>query len=689
MIFVACILITSCNPIVTPPDTIPTDDLNKFSSVAEINDFLKEAAMDGADSYYGGSVRLQSKGMMMESAMIDTVSAPTAGASDFSETNVQVKGVDEADFVKNDNKYIYTLTGNKLVIVDAYPAENAKVLSETEVKGSPREMFVNDDRLIVFTSDYDQVYSIQKFDFVPRSRSTSVTKVLVYDISDRKSPELVKTYSISGNYYDSRMIDGFVYAVAKESAYYPLVDMPTVRVSGAKPFKADVYYFPNPESNYNFHTVAAIDLFGDEINAKSFMLGYSNTMFVSKENIYIAYQKNLPYSYYRTSSEDRFFEVVVPLFPTAVRNTINVVKNDDSIDSTRKWEQISTIMEDMYNSMDEKTKEELVEEIADAIEEYEAKLEAERRKTIIHRISIDELDIDHEAKGEVEGYLLNQFSMDEYDSHLRVATTTYIYRRESTMYNNVYVLDSDLDVVGEIEDIAPEEKIYSTRFMGNRLYMVTFKRIDPLFVIDLSDHENPEILGELKIPGYSDYLHPFDENHIIGIGKETEGNEWGGVSTKGVKLSLFDVSDVNNPKQVDKYEIGDSGTDSEALHDHKAFLFDKNKELLVIPVREVTGRYKDPTYGYYRYKTWQGAYALTVTEDGFELRGKVTHSEDEDDDNNYYRTSKNAVRRSLYMDDILYTVSMGKIKMNDIEDLDEINEVELPYEGSNYIQYLY
>ena len=125
-------------------------------------------------------------------------------------------------------------------------------------------------------------------------------------------------------------------------------------------------------------------------------------------------------------------------------------------------------------------------------------------------------------------------------------------------------LNSKMETIGKLENLAEKERIYSTRFIGDRLYMVTFLRIDPLFVIDLSNPNKPEVLGELKIPGFSDYLHPYDENHIIGIGKETGTNDWGGVSTKGVKVALFDVSDVKNPKQVDSYEIGQAGTDSEA-----------------------------------------------------------------------------------------------------------------------------
>jgi len=279
--------------------------------------------------------------------------------------------------------------------------------------------------------------------------------------------------------------------------------------------------------------------------------------------------------------------------------------------------------------------------------------------------------------------------MDESGDYFRVATTSQFWTRNSNVqYNNVYVLDTDLNIAGKLEEIAPDERIYSTRFIGNRLYMVTFKRMDPLFVIDLSNPGDPKVLGQLKIPGFSDYLHPYDENHIIGVGKETAENEWGGVSIKGVKVSLFDVSDVNNPKQVSTYEIGKPGTDSEALRDHKAFLFDKQKNLLVIPIREVLekGQY-DSRYGYYRERVWQGAYVLGVTpKDGIKLKGKISHFDDFEEQY-YYWGSPGAVRRSLYMDDVLYTISARKVVMNDLKDISEINSIDLPFSKNLYNQY--
>jgi uncharacterized secreted protein with C-terminal beta-propeller domain len=234
-------------------------------------------------------------------------------------------------------------------------------------------------------------------------------------------------------------------------------------------------------------------------------------------------------------------------------------------------------------------------------------------------------------------------------------------------------------IVGRLENLAPGEHVYSARFMGNKGYLVTFVSIDPLFVIDLSDPSNPYVLGELKIPGYSDYLHPYDENHLIGIGKHATAADEGFFAWyQGVKISLFDVSNVSNPVQMANYTIGDRGTDSPVLRDHRAFLFDKTRNLLVIPVQvaqidpsEYPGEV--PPYAYGKL-VWHGAYVFNITlEEGLSLRGTVTHMQygAEIYDINYY------IERSLYIEDVLYTISNAKVKMNNLQDLAFINEIRI------------
>lgn len=678
-----------------------SQELKKFNSAQDIEQFLEKSQIQNSGNIgFGAGIAGVRSSAPMATAESAAKSADASqfnaesGSTEFSQTNVQVQGVDEADFVKNDNKYIYTLTQNKLVIVDAYPAENAKILSNTKISGNPRNIFVNKDRLVVFADDYQESYVIPQYDIIPYPTNTPITHAYIYDISDREKPKLVKDYNLHGYYIDSRMIDNYVYLVAQENVYYVrhFVDVPEIRASARIVLRPEVYYFDNPEYNYNFNTVASFKITDgsetDSINAKTFMMGYSNTIYVSKNNIYIAYQKNLPYNYYETASEDRFYNAVVPLLPQGIQVKINSIRNDDSLDKQQIWGRISTELENMYNKMDKAEKENFVQKMQNALEEYDQRQQAERMKSVIHRIQIKDGKIEYGARGEIPGYLLNQFSMDEKDGNLRAATTTHIWTRKQIMYNNVYVLDASMSTIGKLEALEPDERIYSTRFLGDKLYMVTFKNVDPLLVVDLSDPKNPEVLGKLKIPGFSDYLHPYDENHIIGVGKETEANDWGGVSTSGVKVALFDVSDVKNPKQIDSYVIGEKGTDSEALRDHKAFLFDKNKNLLVIPISEITGKYQyDPKVGYYHENYWQGAYVLDVDLNGIKLKGKITHRNN-DYGNYYWYDSQFAVRRSLFMDNNLYTISGGMIKANDLGSIDkELKTVELPYETQQNVVY--
>lgn len=602
-------------------------ELKKFASEEEILAYLK-SHMEVAAPSYGSSGAIQKtadgEAANSVSAPLPTVGIPSEprGAGEYSTTNLQVKGVDEADFLKNDGKYIYLISGTTLTIVDAYPAEKARIVSETALEGQPVELFMLGERLVIFSNQQEEVYVTPRNSAVPVPYWRSMTHATVYDVRDRSAPDRVRDIRLSGSYYDARMIGSDIYAITSEGIpwYRDTVVMPEVREGEETPVSPDVYYFDIPCSSYTFYTLSSFNPVNDKpVTAETFMLGYTTTLYVSRDNLYMAYQKASRGSW---AAE-----------PAAERTASAQVVQEDA--------------------------------------------------TIIHRFEIDRGEIAYTGMGEVAGRLLNQFSMDEWEGNLRVATTVSGWAPANPyQYSNVYVVDKDMKTLGRLQYIAPDEQIYATRFVGDRLYMVTFKRVDPFFVIDLSDPKAPGILGKLKIPGYSDYLHPYDDNHIIGIGKETAENQWGGVSVEGLKIALFDVTDVNNPELLDKVEIGEAGTDSEALHDHKAFLFDKGKNILVIPVREVKRvANADSKYGSYGQKIWQGAYVFSISpESGFEVRGTVTH--DDEDEPGYYWGSPSAVRRSLYMDDVLYTVSTRKIVMNSLNDIDtEIQQVLLPYRG--------
>ena len=637
----------------TGDDNIPISNVKRFSSLEDINNYINlkreeyNKIQESRRSLFPGIL----ENAVFQKAASTATSDSSSGARDYSTTNIQVQGVDEADIVKNDGKYIYTAFGDSVNIIDSYPAENSKILPTIKINGNVNEIFINDDKLVIFGVErnndpipYGDDGLLAKSKALPSSLMPPAyyylepkSFVKLYDISDKEKPELEKNLIYDGNYFDSRMIDNFVYVIINQPIDYRYgngnnnVTLPVIKYNEKEiPVKIqDVQYFDDViDYSYQLTTIIALDLDSNknkEPVKQSFLTGYSNNMYVSNDNIYLTSTKYLPY---------RVYERVLP------------------------------------------------EEIVQS------------ERTVIQKISIDGDKIKYIASGEVPGHILNQFSMDEFKGNFRIATTIgEVFNGNSV--NNIYVLDENMNLIGRLENLARSEKIYSVRFMGGRAYMVTFKKIDPLFVIDLSNPENPKILGELKIPGYSDYLHPYDENHIIGIGKEavdasaeeTFGRNLDFAWYQGIKISLFDVSDVENPKEISKFNIGDRGTDSEALRDHKAFLFDREKKLLVIPIslheinREQYPNGVPPTA--YGQLTFEGVYVLSLDlENGFKLKGRISHTEDNKNINDdfgrpFYRNYGAQIRRSLYIDNVLYTISQRLIKANDLDDLEEINSIKL------------
>jgi uncharacterized secreted protein with C-terminal beta-propeller domain len=663
----------------------PAGEIKKFGSVDEIKQYIMnntQKAQESGSWTTDGAIQPLRESVAVPASVPPSAAKSAAdfsgisGTADYSTTNVQVAGVDEPDFIKNDGRYIYLISGNQLVIVDAYPARNAGIISRTEIEDNVKEIFITGDRLVLFSTGNSDIPirtmsesagGMEKIAIMPPYyRSNPVTHAIIYDISDRKSPAVVKDYTIDGDYVDARMIRGIVYMLTRENVYsYDDIVVPAVRESGKVVIEPGVYYFDNPEYNYVFSTVTAIDaMTGAEKDAKTFLIGSGNILYVSQDAMYVSYQKY--HAVVRPISRD---PVIAPA-PEKIWTGTDTARASDTV----LWED--------FNRMGEAEKQEVIAAMKSGEEEAIRKREYDQTTTMIHKIAIYNGDIAYVAQGEVSGYVKNQFAMDEYNGNLRVATTSDVWTaRGQYEYNNVFVLDGSMKTIGSLTHIAEQEKIYSTRFLGDRLYMVTFKRIDPFFVIDLSTPSSPKILGKLKIPGYSDYLHPYDSTHIIGVGKETATNDWGGVSTRGVKLALFDVSDVEHPKQIGKVEIGESGTDSAALYDHKAFLFDKGKNLLVLPIRQVTTIPVVQKPGYYdnQQHIWYGAYVFGVSPDtGFVLRGTVQHGT-ASSGYYWYGSSANEVKRSLYIGSDLYTVSSAKIIATDLAAINTtVKTIDLP-----------
>ena len=673
VVLIAIVAVMLSDNIIEDEDSI---EMKKFSSLSELKEYVKANTESSGffGEVFGGlrSTTQASEGAMMESGSNDAVASKAGGegASDYSETNIQVEGVDEADIVKNDGKYIYVVSGNKVLIVDAYPAEGMEILSEIKFneKSYINEIFVNKDKLVLFSYGYE-VYDSEVKCLVGRCGGYGAQKTLVsvYDISDRKNPELEKEFSAEGNYRDSRMIGDYVYVVSTKYVNRDNPELPVFYEDGIREDYpvTDLYYPGYSDTNFVFSSIIAINLDNYDFDKQVYLTGSTNGLYVSEKNIYLTNQKYLNINDY---FDDMVREVYYEILPNDKEEEI-----EDILDSEKQyWDKqnkIDSIIKDYSNSLKGEEKSKFDEKLLEAFQEYQVKLSKEQYKTAVYKISLNGIKINYKGVGEVPGYILNQFSMDEYKGNFRIATTTG-QTGGGVSLNHLYVLNEDLEIIGSVEDLAKGERIYSTRFIGNRAYMVTFRQTDPLYVIDLSNPKNPEVLGYLKITGFSDYLHPYDENYLIGVGMEA--TEQGRV--QGVKIALFDVSDVENPKEVSKYEVGKEWSDvyrsyssTDVSYDHKAFLFDKEKQLLIIPVSYT--KYLDNNWNSYEY--WQGAYVFNLNlEEGFRLRGKITHFEGN-------KTWQGYVQRSLYMDDVLYTISNYKIKANDLFNLDKISELQI------------
>ncbi|MFH1744552.1 MAG: beta-propeller domain-containing protein [bacterium] len=660
--------------------------IKKFENLDELQEFLENNNVGGYAGEGlggGGEMIMKSAPAVMELGLVAeessasrNSSSQSVGNDDFSKTNIQVEGVDEADIVKTDGKYIYTVSKNNLFIVSAVPADKAEIISKIEFKSTPQDIYINGDNLVVFGYD-NSVFDNKEFsNFIRRSQYTFFK---VFDISDKKNPKQVRNLNIEGGYTNSRMIGDYVYFVTANYNYYYIENEPLLPriidggvvldnkcASGIKCFNPNVYYFDLPYQNYNFTTVLAINVVDnkEEIKGDEYLMSYSQNMYVSSNNIYITYTKYI--SEYELESEV-LRGMVYPKLNIKDQEKITAIEKVDNfiLNKDERRTKIRQIIERYISSLSDKEQNQLEEDLKENMKMRYEDIAKELEKTVIHKIAINNGSLEYKTFGEVSGNVLNQFSMNEDGEYFMIATTKsrtwsrYLDEGEQKSYSNVYVLDNDLKIVGSLEGLAPDERIYSARFMQDRAYLVTFKQTDPLFVIDLSNPENPKVLGELKVPGFSQYLHPYDDNTLIGFGKDTGETEWGGVRTKGLKLTLFDVSDVKNPKEIDTYVMGDSGSDSSALYDHKAFLFSKEKNLLSVPV---TIREGDITEMWSR-SAFLGAAVFQVDKTGFKLKGKISHA--------------SAIKRSLYIGNTFYTVSDNYIKMNNIEDLKQINSLGL------------
>ena len=546
-----------------------------------------------------------------------TSAADTAAGGSYSQTNVQVAGIDEGDIVKTDGKYIYVLQNYDLVIFEANGADTRE-MSRTTVgydkydEGenrwysewkSPVEMYVSDGKVIII-SYYGSYENNMDEIGIWNYNDKSYTSVDIYDVSDPSFPKLENKLGQDGSKIASRFVDGMLYIV---TSYYtwnwdendPGTYIPRL-YSGDKEVlidAADICIVGSPTGT-GYTIVSAYDLAtGAAVDTKT-ILGGGEIVYMNADNLFVAGSRH---------------------------------KTDESEPRT----------ESIYKVVD-----------------Y-----SESWDTEITRFSVEHGEMTLAASGTVPGTLESQFSMDEYEGYLRLVTTqdTYSYTvytdeergfvnydwhdDSNSSWNNLYVLDADLSISGSIENLAEDERIYSARFDGDIGYFCTFETIDPLFSVDLSVPENPTILGALKIPGFSEYLHIWSNGLLFGLGydtaEHTDGdNKW--VTTDGIKLSMFDTSD---PADVtEEYKLSLDSRYSEALYNHKAILVSAEKDLIAFP--------SEGGYAVYGFSQDSGFYEKAFIKCEWDWNA-----------------------RGLYIDEYFYVVSQGLIAVLDLNTLSLVREI--------------
>lgn len=511
----------------------------------------------------------------------------TDGAGDYSGTNVQVEGVGEADVIVTDGKYVYQATEQGVVIAQVWPVTQMKMVKTLETGFTPSFLYIDNTRLVVIGHHYTHGDSGGGFRIMPVN--FGITKIAVYNITDKTKITLERELELEGYLVSSRKIDNALYLVTS-SWLWGEANIPGYRDSAlgrrVQPGYQDIAYFPRGSAD-SFVQLTAVDLSQPAKAAQvQTLVGSAQHIYMSRENLFIA---------------------------------------------TTDWQD-----------------------------------------TFIYRFRAEGASLQYTGDGKVSGVPLNQFSMDEYQGYFRIATTSF----QENLTNSLFVLDSELKVAGKITNIAPGERIYSARFMGDKGYMVTFETVDPLFVIDLSNPRRPKILGELKIPGFSTYLHPLDENHLLGIGRDTQViNSYDReiVIELGIKLAIFDVSDVNNPKERHTLSLGGRGTWSEALYDHRAVMFFRGTlafPLTLMDLQEPWG-WGTPDF--------VGAICYQVDiEKGFRETGRVSHLKSGEKNLEYWSWPHDElIRRVVQVEDVIFTISPSEIRAHQASDLGHLKSLSL------------
>ncbi len=627
--------------------------LQQFKTCEAVSQYIKEQAsrINTTDWYnpdqryfggmFGGSVMAGAPAdMAMPAGEATTTSrsnsanksSASSGSTNYSQTNVQVAGVDEADIVKNDDKYIYVLRSPYFLMYKAWPAKELKLVGQHKLDGNLTEMFVHNQKVVVFAT----VNSAQKSS--TSSQIYGVTQITVLDISTPESPKELRQVTIEGSYKTSRRVGSMVRVVVHSPLRNPIAA--TQRSSSSlDPWTQKITKLGNAQAyNQALSTTKLHDwlpTFKEKIS-KDGATQEINTTPADCSNFHSpSNDAGLGLLTLWSMDMDQPTRMITPTTMVSAYHQTYASAQSLYVATQPLWQ--GTQVNSHLHKFDTNTK--------------------ERAK--------------YAASGKFQGQLLNQFSMDEHNDHLRVAVTT---NTQVATTNDILIFQQQADElkeVGAVRGLAPGERIYAVRFMGDRGYIVTFRQVDPLFTLDLSKPNAPKAMGELKIPGFSTYLHPLDKDHLLSIG--VDGNNFG--TNGNLQLALFDVTDFKNPVQKHKLSIPtDQWNNDEALYNHKAFQYYAYKKVLAIPL---TGY--QTSRSQYDYRNWTSQMMLynIDIEEGITAAGNVDHKDliaeamSGQKESSSYKYGNNTfkMRRAVFMENTLFSISMVGIMANDLSQL--------------------
>jgi len=638
----------------TTGQTASTTDGAYFTD-QELRDYLLELAKKQYGSLFGHTVPVYGNGGPWVYDYLKVDSA-VAGSGATSDTNTQVDGVDEADFVETDGHYLYVAHNGQLSIVGT----DLTVASQSSLSGNVVGEFLAGDRLTVITqSGYGWYGPMVKIaacgPWWPTNPQTTVT---VYDVTDRTAPAVVTQTMFDGGFQDARAVDGVVYVVLQRGLNLPALQYTDTPVDSGVVAPAD--------GVIGFDLMPARWGWDPTVTANRTYETWDEYMARVGDQIVVL---SLPHAY-RVDSEGNSVDLglvadagsIVRPSTGDAQSVLTLVSLDSANASTGSSfaDSVGTLVSPSGNT---------VYMNHDAMyvgtTEYQYSDTGSSNGTRIDRFTIQGTDVSWQASGVVSGTLINQFAMDEQGGYLHVATHTTEYHYVNDTWdtrndNGVYTLDTvgdTLDVTGSLTGLAPGEQLYAVRFVGDKAYLVTFVQTDPLFDIDLSDPAAPVLLGELEIPGFSNYLQPVGDGLLLGIGQEREA----GTPNTHVHATLFDVSDGSNPTQITRQYLTENTqwSWSDAQFDHHALLYSAEDGLLVVPVY---GSGYDAETGTYSYE--QLLKVMRVTPTGLEVIGDI-HTDQ-------------SVFRTVRIGEVLYAVSDASVTAYSLSDLTQIGRNPAP-----------